>query len=150
MQVTKTKLGYFVCRKATYAKVKKLHGYYLRALRQAAKWKRWYAKAPKNRVVQTRTYENGRTTLGVILPVTEPKLLPIFTKKEVVSTYYDRDGHYVEGGIEIEKVSVCDMGICALFQAVRKPKKYQKNLPEVTTTLVEIEAMLYQILVAGW
>jgi len=150
MKVTKTRYGYFPCGKAELRKIRKLYGYYHLALQQAANWRRWHAKKAENRVRQSRVTANGRTHLGLILPIPEPRLVPVFTTKEVVTCYFDRSGHYVEGGIQSEKVSVCDMGILALYDAARRPKKYEKNLPEITTTLAEIEQMLTEIRLAGW
>jgi len=148
MLITKTKLGYFVCDKQTYQKVKRLRGYYLQSLQQAANWRRWHAKKAHNRIIQLRSTEDGKTTLGLVLPKPEPRLVPVFSRKEVVRTYYDSTGQYIKDGMEVEKVSVCDMGILALYEAVRKPKKHAYNLPEVTTTIAELDDMLKEIQLA--
>lgn len=144
LKVTKTKYGYFACDKLTYKKIRRLHFYYWKAVQQAANWNRWHAKKPDNRIIKVKEKVGGKVSVKLILPKTEPALVPVFTKKEVVTSYY-RNGVYVPGGFKDEKVGVCDMGILALYAAVKKPKKLTKNLPETTHTPEEIAAMLKEI-----
>lgn len=148
LKVTKTKYGYFACDKGTYKKIKRLYFYYWKAVQQAANWNRWHAKKPENRIVKVKEKVGGKTVVKLVIPKSEPALVPVFTKKEVVTSYYDRNGQYVPGGFQDEKVGVCDMGIIALYKAVKTPKKYEKNLSDVTHTAEEIAAMLKEITAA--
>lgn len=144
LKVTKTDYGYFVCDKNEYKKIKRLYGYYLKSVQQAANWNRWHAKKPNNRIVQIKDKIDGKTVVKFILYKQEPVLIPVFNKKEIITSYY-RNGCYVPEGFLEEKVSVCDMGIIALYNAAKTPKKALKNLPNITYTIQEINAMLVEI-----
>lgn len=148
MQVTKTKFGYFACNKLMYRKIRRLYFYYHKAVQQAANWNRWHGKKPENRVVQVKEQVDGKTVVKLVMPKAEPALVPVFTQKTAVVSYYDQDGKYVPGGFEDVKVGVCDMGILALYHAVKKPKKLSKNIPEIAHTEEEVTAMLKQITAA--
>lgn len=144
LKVNKTKYGYFACDKPTYKKIRRLYYYYWQAVQQAANWNRWHAKNPNNRIIKVKEKIDGKIKVKLVLPKPEPELVPVFTKKEVVTSFY-RKGVYVPGGFQEEKVSVCDMGILALYAAVKKPKNVAKNLHETTHTIEEIIGMLGEI-----
>lgn len=114
-------------------------------VQQAANWNRWHAKKAENRVIQVKERVDGKTVVKLVMPKPEPALVPVFTQKSVVVSYYDQDGKYVPGGFEDVKVGVCDMGIIALYKAVKKPKKGLNNVPEIAHTEEEVTAMLKQI-----
>ncbi len=145
MKVIKNKFGFFAYEKITWKKIKRLRSWYYVAIQQAANWNRWHAKKPENRTVQIKEQIGDKTVVKLVVPKSEPFLVPVFTQKQVVISYFDRDGKYVPGGFNDEKVSVCDMGILALYDTVKKPKKYLKNVPEITHTDEEITAMLKKI-----
>ncbi len=144
LKITKTDYGYFACDKTTWVKIKRLHRWYQIAIQQAANWNRWHAKKPENRIIKIKNKEDGKTVVRLILPKPEPKLIPVFTKKEVITSYY-KNGIYVPGGFQEERVGVCDMGILELYAAAKKPRSQIKNVPKTTHTTEEISCMLKEI-----
>lgn len=145
LQPVKGKKGYYPCDYAMYRKVKALHAAYMLAIQQAANWRRWHAKKEENRLVRVREKVDGRVRVKLVLPKPEPSLVPLFNTKDVVTSFYDRNGQYVPGGFQDEKVGVCDLGVLALYAAVRKPKRYQKNVPDVAHTKDEINEMYAKV-----
>lgn len=145
MQITKTKFGYFPCDKTTFQRIKRLHGYYNLAVQMLASWNRWNTKQAKNRITEAREYQDGKTTITSVSPRPEPKLMPVFCQKSTIVSHFDSNGRFSNSLTLVQKASLCDMGIPALYEQVRIPRKYTKNLPEMTFSDYDILSMLIKI-----
>ena len=91
--------------------LKELNKVWFAARRQAAAWRRWHAKLPRNRVRRTRVRDAlGRVIgYGAATPIPEPELIEGFCRKRELPS----------GRIE---VTACDHGLETAYRLARYPK----------------------------
>jgi hypothetical protein len=124
MTAVQSRWGFHPCDYATFRLLKKLHGFYWRALCQHAAWQRWARKKPHNRLIQRKVRDDEGQVVGreVVGPMTEPKLCPVFHVKDQVVSHLDDDGKYLRQGRLIDRVTLCDHGIPEAYRSARRPQ----------------------------
>ena len=90
----RSRWGFHPCDYATCRKLKLLNRLYLRAVRLAHAWARWQRKDLHNRVVRRRIRNEKGQTVGYAppVPLPEPKLCPLLSRKVVERRHVDKKG----------------------------------------------------------
>ncbi len=132
--------GFHPCDYSTYRKLKFLHCVYQKAVRMAHAYSRWQRKDPHNRVMRRRIRNDAGQTIGhePPVPLSEPRLCPIFSKKVLEKRHIDKKGTLFRDGFLEEKVVTDDFGIAADFASARRPFK---ELVEVRPISISVEAI---------
>lgn len=83
--VYKGKWGNYNCNYETYLMLRKIKKYYFKAQHQVGTWKRWYRKAPSNRVIREKIRDAKGLLIGykVIGPRAEPTVNPVLVSKDI-------------------------------------------------------------------
>src|SRR5579862_210432 len=92
--------GFHPCDYATYRKLKLLNLVYERAVCLAHAWDRWHRKEPHNRICRRRLRDEQGRTIGYAepVPLAEPPLCPVFSRKVQEKRFVDRKGTYAKEG----------------------------------------------------
>jgi hypothetical protein len=118
-----SRFGFHPCDFSTYRKLKFLSMVYQRAVRLAHAWDRWKRKDPHNRVSRRRIRNAMGQTIGYAepVPVAEPSICPVFTRKVQEKCFVDKKGKHFKEGFLDEKMVTGDPRIVADYSAARKP-----------------------------
>jgi hypothetical protein len=136
----RSRWGWHPCDRATYLLLKKLHGYYWRALRRFAEWQRWRRKQPQNRVIRAwiRDDEGNRVASRIVGPRPEPPLCPVFCTRAFVV----RHGKEERLG---ERVSFCGHGIAEAYRAARTLLADPEKVQPLSLSSEEIRRLAAQV-----
>lgn len=82
MSTFKSKYGFHPCDYQTFRKLKAIHKWYWKALRDIADWERWSRKLPKNRVIRRWIRDKYGRKIGfeIVGSKPEPKCCPFFAR----------------------------------------------------------------------
>ena len=121
--VCRSRWGFHPCDFATYRKLKVLHAVYQRALSLAHAWERWHRKAPHNRVSRPRIRDEQGRTVGYAepVPVAEPPLCPVFSRKEQRKRLIGRTGDSSRDVVLDDMVVTDGPGIANDYSTARRP-----------------------------
>jgi hypothetical protein len=144
-EVFRSRWGFHPCDYTTYRKLKFLNLAHQKAVRLARAWQRWKRKDPHNRVSRCRIRnESGQTVgYGPPVPLAEPALCPLFSRKVNEKRYVDRRGLCHPDGILDEAVVTDDRGIPAAYAAARRPVSHPAEVSSLRHSVGDIDA-LYQ------
>jgi hypothetical protein len=144
--VFRSRWGFHPCEYATYRKLKLLNMVYERAVRLAHAWERWKRKDPHNRVSRRRLRDAGGRTIGYAepVPLPEPPLCPVFSRKVQERRFVDKKGHCSKEGFLEEKV-VTDVPLIASdYSAARRPAADAAAVPRLHHTAAQIDELYEQ------
>src|SRR5262249_29644284 len=119
----RSRWGFHPCDYETYRKLKLLNIVYERAVRLAHAWQRWQRKDPHNRVSRRRIRDGQGQTIGYEppVPLLEPSLCPVFTRKVMEKRHINKKGCFSREGFLEEKVVIDDLWIAADYASARRP-----------------------------
>ena len=142
MNVSRSRWGHHPCDYETYLLLKKLNGYYEKAVRAYAAWQRWARKEPQNRVRRRRVRNDKGQTIRseVIGPLPEPRLPALFcTKARVLS-------HEAGQGIrEGWRVAVNDsLRIAEVYRQARTPAPTPQAVIALPWSVAEVRRLVEQ------
>jgi len=137
--------GFHPCDYSTYRKLKFLHRVYFQAVRMARAWERWKRKDPHNRVLRRRIRNDRGQVIGYEspVPIAEPRLCALFTKKVLATRHVDKKGNVFRDGFQEERLVTDDPGIAGDFAAARRPVKEASEVRVLCLT-VEVIDHLYE------
>jgi hypothetical protein len=138
--------GFHPCDYTTYRKLKFLHGVYQRALRMARAWERWKRKDPQNRVMRRRIRNEKGQTIGYEppVPLAEPSLCPVFSRKVLENRHVDKKGNFFRDGFPDEKVVTDDLGIVSDYMSARMPVEDSAAIKPLRVSAEAIETLCEQ------
>src|SRR5262249_51541295 len=115
--------GFHPCDYPTYRKLKLLNQVYLQAIRLAHTWARWKRKDPHNRTIRRRIRNDQGETVGYEppVPLPEPRLCPVFSRKVVEKRSTDKRGSFSREGFLEEMVVTEHLWVPADYASARKP-----------------------------
>jgi hypothetical protein len=121
--------GFHACDYQTFLKIKKLYGFYWKALRRNGEWNRWNRKEPQNRILRKwyRNAQGQKTGYEIVGPKPEPKLYPVFGAL-----------NYVLQGDHALKA----MGVVDAYLTARHPYPTAEEVPQLGLTIEQINNML--------
>jgi hypothetical protein len=142
----RSRWGFHPCDYATYRKLKVLNLVYQRAVHLAHAWERWHRKAPHNRVRRRRLRDGQGQTIGYAdpVPLAEPPLCPLFSRKVQEQRFMDRMGSYVREGFLDEKVVTDDPWIATDYSTARRPAADAGAVRPLRCTVAEIDDLYEQ------
>jgi hypothetical protein len=129
-EVFRSRFGFHPVPYKLYLKLKFIHKCYFQTLRDRARWQRWNNKLPKNRVIRKwqRDTNGNKISFEVVGMQPEPKVF--------------WDLVYPNGRVshkfEANKLWVAD------YQKARMPVVTEKEVPNLTYTIDEINQMYYK------
>ena len=138
MQVFQSRWGYHPCDYATFRLLRKLNGYFERARRRFAAWKRWQRKLPHNRVIRRRIVDaRGRKSGSeVVGPRPEPLLCPVFVERVNV----------VQRGVPAgERVRLLFDDLPAVYRAARTPRSKAQDVTPLPYSAEMLRGLLAQV-----
>jgi hypothetical protein len=140
-QVFQSRWGLHPCDYSTFRKLKFLNMLYQRAVRMAHAWDRWKRKDPHNRVSRRRIRnEKGQTIgYGEPIPVAEPPICPVFSRKVQEKRFVDKKGNHSKDGFLDERVVTDDPRIATDYSAARKPVSDPGAVRPLRCSLAEID-----------
>lgn len=141
----RSRWGFHPCDHATYRKLKLLNLVYERAVRLAHAWDRWHRKAPHNRVCRRRLRDDQGRIIGYAAPVplAEPPLCAVFSRKVQEQCFVDKLGNYSKQGYLAEKVVTDHVWIATDYPAARKPASAAVVRP-LHVTIAEVDELYEQ------
>ena len=141
--VHQSRFGFHPISKEQSKKLRFLNGVYQKALGRAAAWKRWYAKAPHNRVIKQRVRDANGQVVGYKDPVpwNEPAVCPIFSSLKTTKTLYHPTLGYHKDGIDLTEVTTIDLDIPACARSARMPAPTQEAVKKLSLTPSQIDAI---------
>jgi hypothetical protein len=141
--VFRSRWGFFPCDYATYRRLKALHAVYQRAVRLAHAWERWRRKAPHNRVSRPRLRDEQGRTVGYAdpVPLAEPPLCPVFSRKEPRHRFVDRKGGSPGETVLDVAVVTDDPGVASDYSAARRPAADPAAVRPLRCTLAVLEEL---------
>lgn len=141
MSVFPSRFGFHPCDYATYRKLKFLNMIYQRAVRLAHAWERWKRKDPQNRVSRRRIRNEKGQTIGYAksVPVPEPPICPVFSRKVQEKRFVDKMGNHFKEGFLDAKLVTGDPRIAIDYSAARRPVSEQRNVRPLLCSLAEID-----------
>jgi hypothetical protein len=142
-QVFPSRWGLHPCDYATYRKLRFLNMVYQRAVRQAHAWDRWQRKDPHNRVSRRRIRNEKGQTIGYAapVPVAEPPLCPVFSRKVQEKRFVDKKGKHFREGFLDERVLTDECRINADYAAARRPVSAPGDIQPLRCSHVEIDEL---------
>jgi hypothetical protein len=142
----RSRWGFHPCDYATYRKLKFLNQVYLRAVHMASAWERWQRKDPHNRVIRRRIRNEQGQTIGYAppVPLSEPPICPVFSRKVFEQRHVDRKGNFSREGIREERVDMVHRWIPAAFVSARKPVADPAEVQPLQHRLGEVEELCEQ------
>jgi len=142
----RSRWGFHPCEYATYRKLKLLNLVYERAVRLAHAWDRWHRKDPHNRVSRRRLRDDQGRTIGYAepVPLPEPPLCPVFSRKEQEQRFVHKKGNYAKDGFLDEKVVTVHAWIATDYSAARKPASDAGAVRPLRGMLAEIDELYEQ------
>lgn len=144
--VFQSRWGFHPCDYAMFRKLKFLHLVYLRAVRLAHAWDRWKRKDPHNRVIRRRLRNEQGQTIGYEepVPLAEPPLCPIFSRKEPQKVFVDKKGVYFKEGFWDEAEVTDDFQITADYATARRPMPRPEEVQPLGCPVARIEELYEQ------
>jgi hypothetical protein len=141
--VFRSRWGFHPCDFATYRKLKFLNVVYQRAVRLAHAWERWHRKAPHNRVRRRRLRNELGQTVGYTdgVPLPEPPLCPVFSRKVQHRRFIDSKGNYSKEGFLDEMLVTDDPGIASDYSTARRPAVEQAAVGPLRSTAAELDEL---------
>ena len=138
--------GFHPCDYSTYRKLKFLHHVYLKAVQMARAWERWKRKDPHNRVMRRRIRNDQGQVIGYESPVplAEPQLCSLFTKKVLEKRHVDKHGNVFRDGFHEETLVTDDPGIVLNFSAARRPVKEPSEVRAMRLSAEAIDGLYEQ------
>jgi hypothetical protein len=145
-QAFQSRWGFHPCDHATYRKLKFLNLVYQRAVRLAHAWDRWQRKDPHNRVHRRRIRNEQGQTIGYAdpVPVPEPPLCPVFSRKVQEKRFVDRKGICFQDGFLEEKVVTADPRIATDYRTARTPASDPESVRPLGCPIAEIDDLYEQ------
>lgn len=145
----KTRWGHVAYSYEDYLKLKKLHKIWFRALRDAARWKRWVRKLPHNRLSRRTIRDAAGRRIGreVIGPAPEPRTCDLFSRKlvdadrKVIVSERNKYGWFI-GLIETDDT------VAVEYRKAKHPKADAAEVGKAGLTGPEIDKMLADA--EGW
>jgi hypothetical protein len=134
--------GWHPCAFETFLLLKELNRHCERARRAFADWQRWARKAPQNRVIRQRIYDDQGRRCGtrVVGPRPEPPLMPLFCERHPVIRHRRRDGQVIRE--ETACVRFQDHGIPAAYRQARQPLPSAAAVQTLPLGLEQIRSLL--------
>ncbi len=119
----RSRWGFHPCDYPTFRMLKFLNQVYLQAVRRAHAWARWQRKDPQNRVSRRRIRNEKGQTIGYEppVPLAEPSLCPVFSRKVGEQRHVDKKGQFSSEGFTQEKVVMEDCWIPVDYASARRP-----------------------------
>jgi hypothetical protein len=143
MTAVPSRWGFHPCDYVTFRLLKKLHGFYWRALRQHAAWQRWARKKPHNRVIRhkIRNEEGHVVRREVVGPMPEPVLCPVFCVRDKIKTHVDEEGNYLPEGRFVDRVTFRGHGIPEAYHSARTPRPQAELVTALPLSTDEIHRL---------
>jgi hypothetical protein len=144
--VFRSRWGFHPCEYTTYRKLKLLNRVLERAVRLAHAWKRWSRKDPHNRVCRRRIRDAAGRTIGYgePIPLAEPPLCPVFSRKVHERRFVDRKGHCRKEGHLEETVVTDDRQIASDYSTARRPAANPGSVRPLHCTVAQIDELYDQ------
>jgi hypothetical protein len=141
--VFRSRFGFHPCDYATYRKLKFLNLVYQRAVRLAHAWERWQRKDPHNRVSRRRIRNEQGQTVGYTdpVPLPEPVICPVFSRKVQVQRFVDKKGNRFTGGFLDDQVMTAAPQVAADYAGARRPVPEQAAVQPLRCSLTEIDEL---------
>jgi hypothetical protein len=138
--------GFHPCDYQTYRKLKVVNQVYLQAVRLGRAWERWKRKAAHNRVIRRRVRDAQGQTIGYepLLPLPEPRVCPVFSRKVVELRHVDAQGHFSREGFTEEKVVTDHAWVPAAYASARKPVADPAQVQPLPHAVAELEELYEQ------
>jgi hypothetical protein len=138
-----SRFGFHPCDYSTYRKLKFLNMVYQRAVRLAHAWDRWKRKDPHNRVSRRRIRSNEGQTIAYAepVPVVEPSICPVFSRKVQEKCFVDKKGKHFKEGFLDEKVVTDDPRIATDYSTARKPVPEPGMVRPLRSAVAEIDEL---------
>lgn len=141
--IYKTRWGHVAYSYNDYLKLKKLHKIWFKALRNAAKWKRWVRKAAHNRLLRRTLRDADGRIIGreVIGAAPEPRICDLFSRKLVdgdrkpIIDEHNKYGWFM-GWIKTDDT------VAVEYRKAKHPKAEADGVEKAGLTGPEIDAML--------
>lgn len=127
--VSQSRFGFHACNYETYKKIKKLYGFYWKALRRNAEWERWNRKEPQNRILRKwyRNEKGQKTGFEIVGPKPEPQRYPIFG----TLNYVPKGGHALKA-----------MGVVDAYLTAKHPYATPEAVKPLGLSVEQIDNML--------
>lgn len=127
--VHKSRWGYYACDFDTFKKIKKIYGFYWKALHRNAEWERWNRKLPKNRVLRKwyRNDKRQKTGFEITGPKPEPQRYPVFERLNYIPMAYH---------------ALKDMGLIEDYFNARHPYSTPEEVKHLNLSSEQIDNML--------
>ncbi len=141
--VFRSRFGFHPCDYATYRKLKFLSLVYQRAVRMAHAWDRWKRKDPQNRVCRRRIRNEQGQPIGYgdPVPLSEPPICPVFSRKVQEKRFVDKKGNRFKDGFLDDKVVTDNPGIAADYALARRPQSDPASVHPLRCPLAQIDAL---------
>lgn len=142
----RSRWGFHPCEYATYRKLKLLNGVHERAVRLARAWERWKRKDPHNRVIRRRLRDASGRTIGYAepVPLAEPPLCPVFSRKVQERRFVDKKGVCSKEGFLDEKVVTDEPRIASDYSTARRPVADPSAVRPLEHTAAQIDDLYEQ------
>ncbi len=139
----KTKWGHVAYSYENYLKLKRLHKVWFKAIRDAARWKRWVRKAPHNRLSRRtlRDAEGRRIGREVVGPALEPRVCDLFSRKLVNADRKPLVSEYNKYGWFMGWIRTDDT-VATEYRKAKHPKADADCVEKAGLTGPEIDAIL--------
>jgi hypothetical protein len=139
----RSRWGFHPCTYATYRKLKLLNSVYERAVHLAHASERWKRKDPHNRVSCRRIRDATGRPIGYAepIPLAEPPLCPLFSRKVQERRFVDKKGICTREGFLDEKVVTDDPWIATDYSAARRPVSDPGAVRPLRCTVAQIDEL---------